>query len=69
LEEHPLVACACHLTAILHLQSPEKFQAVLAELAAAVEAERAQVEAADRRCRDLAVRRDAVGKVRMTALL
>eukprot|EP00775_Hariotina_reticulata_P004190 gene4190-4438_t len=45
------------------VQSPEKFQRSLAELTAAVEAERAQVEEADRACSELAARQDMVGKV------
>eukprot|EP00879_Flechtneria_rotunda_P009721 GHRR01010170.1.p2 GENE.GHRR01010170.1~~GHRR01010170.1.p2 ORF type:complete len:464 (+),score=213.62 GHRR01010170.1:562-1953(+) len=45
------------------VQSPEKFQRSLAELTAAVEAERAQVEEADRACTGLAARQEMVIKV------
>ncbi|EFN59885.1 hypothetical protein CHLNCDRAFT_49321 [Chlorella variabilis] len=45
------------------VQSPHKIQALLAELAGAVERERAMVADADRRSRELAARLDVVGKV------
>ncbi|GBF91237.1 hypothetical protein Rsub_03557 [Raphidocelis subcapitata] len=45
------------------VQSPEKFQRSLAELQSAVDDERGQVDAADRRCRALQARSDMVGKV------
>eukprot|EP00878_Enallax_costatus_P013072 GHUV01013660.1.p1 GENE.GHUV01013660.1~~GHUV01013660.1.p1 ORF type:complete len:449 (+),score=217.15 GHUV01013660.1:423-1769(+) len=45
------------------VQSPEKFQRQLVELTAAVEAERNQVEEADRQCSELAARQEMVGKV------
>jgi hypothetical protein len=45
-------------------QSPEKFQKSLAELTAAVEAERGAVEEADRACSELAARQEMVSKVR-----
>ena len=47
------------------MQSPEKFQKSVAELQAAVEAERTLVEAADRRCRDQQARKEMVNKVRV----
>ena len=43
--------------------SPEKFQKSLAEMQAAVDGERAGVDAADKRCRALQARGDTVGKV------
>lgn len=57
-----LSSLPCHLQHCL--QSPEKFQRQLAELTAAVEAERGQVEDADRACSELAARQEMVGKVK-----
>ncbi|KAI7843287.1 hypothetical protein COHA_003119 [Chlorella ohadii] len=45
------------------VQSPQKIQALLGEIAAAVERERAMVADADRRSRELAGRLDLIGKV------
>jgi hypothetical protein len=60
----PLSACFCCCFYCCCCQSPEKFQRILAELTAAVDAERNQVEEVDRACSELATRQDMVGKVR-----
>lgn len=46
------------------MQSPEKFQRILADLQSAVETERGLVGEADRRSRDLQAKVDMIGKVR-----
>ena len=56
-------ACIKVLRYHLKLQSPEKLQQMVEEVAAAVEKERSLISDADRRSRDCSSRADAVAKV------
>lgn len=51
------------LTCVIVLQSPEELRRSLEELQGAVAAEREAAAAADRRCRELAAREEAIAKV------